>query len=276
MTLNEFIIKWQGKEIDFDGWYGTQCLDLMHQYVVNVLGLVDGRILAAPAAKDVYNNYENIFGHELFERIANTLTGVPQEGDIVFFSSGTYGHVCIFIEGDANKFRSFDANWPVGTLPHIQEHTYGYCLGWLRYKGGSTSVSIDGKVFENLVRKSTICDKVAEKLNVEESETVILAEIDKLIAYEDAIVQKDRQLQDSMSKTATLEQQLKELQDKHETLRIASDMLQQKFDEQVEVITKQGQEIKSLSTAITELKNANQEPVLRGWKKWIYDLIVRV
>ena len=53
MSIEDFIQKWQGKSIDFDGVYNGQCMDLMHQYHVEVLGIVDGRTLAAPAAKDV-------------------------------------------------------------------------------------------------------------------------------------------------------------------------------------------------------------------------------
>lgn len=136
MTFEDFLIKWNGRFIDFDGAYGPQCMDLMHQYIVEVLGLTDGRILAAPAAKDVFNNFDTIVGREYFEKIANTPTGVPQEGDIVLWETGTWGHVAIFIEGDVNKFNSFDQNYPVGSPCHIQSHTYSGCLGWLRFKGG--------------------------------------------------------------------------------------------------------------------------------------------
>lgn len=135
MTLQQFIEKYNGKYIDFDQAWGNQCFDLFHQFVVEVLGLTDPRIMAAPAAKDLYNNFNNLKGHEYFERIPNTPMGVPNEGDIVIFGSGTYGHVSIFIEGDANNFKSFDQNYPVGSPCHIQGHTYSSCLGWLRYKG---------------------------------------------------------------------------------------------------------------------------------------------
>ena len=126
MTFQDFINKWNGKGIDFDGYYGDQCMDLMHQYCVEVLGLVDGRILAAPSAKDVYLNFNNVLGHENFDKIDNTPTGVPQNGDIMFWGTGIgpYGHVAVFVEGDSNKFRSFDQNFPTDSKCHIQEHTY--------------------------------------------------------------------------------------------------------------------------------------------------------
>jgi len=130
ITLDEFVEKWSGKACDFDGYYGTQCMDLMHQYVYDVLGEKDATILASSCAKLVYTNFR---WNNLFDQIDNTLNGVPSKGDLIFWGTGTWGHVAIFLEGDVNSFRSFDANWPEGTYPHIQEHNYAGVLGWLRY-----------------------------------------------------------------------------------------------------------------------------------------------
>lgn len=131
----DFINKWNGRGIDFDGFYGDQCMDLMHQYIVEVLGYSDGRILAAPTAKDVYLNFNNMFGKEYFTKIDNTPTGVPQKGDIVFWNASpgnTAGHVAIFKDGNVTTFNSFDQNFPTGSKCHVQSHNYNYVLGWLR------------------------------------------------------------------------------------------------------------------------------------------------
>jgi hypothetical protein len=37
ITLNEFIEKYQNKNIDFDKKYGSQCVDLIQAYKVEVL-----------------------------------------------------------------------------------------------------------------------------------------------------------------------------------------------------------------------------------------------
>ena len=152
MTFQEFIDKWNGKGIDFDGAYGDQCMDLMHQFCVEVFGLSDGRILAAPAAKDVYLNYPNTFGSQYFDKIDNTPTGIPQKGDIVFWGTkiGQYGHVAIFSEGDANKFKSFDQNFPIGSKCHIQDHTYNGVLGWLRFKQQEPMATITQKDLDEM------------------------------------------------------------------------------------------------------------------------------
>lgn len=145
MTRDQFIAKYTNQKVDFDGAFGVQCMDLMHQYVYDVCGLIDKKILAAPFARNVFENYNNIPGHEFFTKINNTPDGVPQVGDIIFWGApiGRFiddngkvqyaGHVAIFLDGDANNFRSFDANWPTGTLPHIQGHNYDGVIGWLRF-----------------------------------------------------------------------------------------------------------------------------------------------
>jgi hypothetical protein len=139
MIFDDFIVKWNTKGIDFDGVYGEQCMDLMHQYVVEVCGLTDGRILAAPAAKDVYINFPTILGNEHFDRIENTPTGVPQKGDIMFWGTaiGQYGHVAIFESGDANTFKSFDQNWNAHKYCETVTHSYNGVLGWLRFKSAA-------------------------------------------------------------------------------------------------------------------------------------------
>jgi len=162
MTFDQFITKWQGKGIDFDGVYPNQCMDLMHQYVYDVLGITDKATLAQPAAYQVFTNFSNVGGHDQFQLIANTPTGVPQKGDIVFFGQavGAFGHVCIFIEGDVNSFTSFDANWPTGSLPHKQTHTYNGVLGWLHPKvqAPTSTVPVDSATFQQLVDKATKYD----------------------------------------------------------------------------------------------------------------------
>lgn len=138
MTFDLFVSNFTGKRVDTDNAYGAQCMDLMHKYCQEVLGLQDLRILSAPAAKDVYINFNNIYGREKFLKIDNTPTGIPEKGDIMFWGTGIgpYGHVAIYHSGDVNKFKSFDQNFPVGSSCHLQDHSYKGVLGWLRYKQG--------------------------------------------------------------------------------------------------------------------------------------------
>lgn len=136
MTFDQFITKYTNKYVDFDGYYGYQCMDLMHQYIKEVLGQPDPAILRAPTANLVYKNFPNVGGSSLFTKINNTPTGVPQKGDILFWGTklGPAGHVAVFVDGNVNKLRSFDQNFPIGSKCHIQGHDYNGMLGWLRFK----------------------------------------------------------------------------------------------------------------------------------------------
>ena len=136
MTFQEFLITYNGRYVDFDGAWGNQCMDLEHIYLLECLGINNPNVLAAPCAKDVYNNFNTITGHELFDQIGNTPSGVPQEGDLMYWGNTTFGHVAIFIEGDQDSFRSFDQNFPLNCPCHVQNHiNYSNVLGWLRFKG---------------------------------------------------------------------------------------------------------------------------------------------
>lgn len=136
MDTKNFIEKYDGKTIDYDGYYGGQCMDLMHFFVDYLIGKPSPDVLRAANARLAYLNFNR---YDLFDKIDNTLEGVPQEGDIMFWGGGEYGHVAIFIEGNVNEFTSFDQNYPLGSPCHKQYHNYYNVLGWLRFKGGSMS-----------------------------------------------------------------------------------------------------------------------------------------
>lgn len=130
MTFDEFINKYNGKTVDFDGYYGGQCVDLYRQYVKEVLNFPQSP--AVVGAKDIWNTYLT----QYFTRINNTPLGVPQKGDIIIWGTGygPFGHVGVYYSGNVMNFKSFDQNDPVGTKCHIQSHSYRGVLGWLRPK----------------------------------------------------------------------------------------------------------------------------------------------
>jgi hypothetical protein len=130
MTTDEFFGKYDGKGIDFDGYYGFQCMDLYRQFVKEVLNLPQ-----SPSVTGAVNVWDT-FLQDKFDRIDNTITAVPIKGDIIIWSQGVgqFGHIAICKDGDPVKFTSFDQNWPVGSLCHFQPHNYTNVLGWLRVK----------------------------------------------------------------------------------------------------------------------------------------------
>ena len=75
-------LRWyQGRYIDFDGWYGYQCADLAVDYIYWLL-----EIRMWGNAKDAINNdFKNMA--TVYE---NTPSFVPQIGDVAVFTKGIY------------------------------------------------------------------------------------------------------------------------------------------------------------------------------------------
>lgn len=277
MSFDDFIAKYTNKPVDFDGVYPNQCMDLAHQYVYDVLGITDASVLAHPAAYQVFTDFTET---QYFEKIENTPAGVPQKGDIVLFnkiSSNPYGHVCIFISGDANKFKSFDANYPTGSLPHVQDHTYSYCLGWLRPK----NVQQDQQAVINQLREDrdknwNMFASLCNALGVTTSVDVALAEINKFVGLEDALTTKDKQLQDATTRVQDLEAQLASLASVNETLKTSNDDSVKKIKEQSDEIFKQSHSITQLQSQIDDLKTLIKMPVFSGWKKQLVTFLAKL
>ncbi|HIE6415412.1 TPA: CHAP domain-containing protein, partial [Staphylococcus aureus] len=93
-------LRWyQGRYIDFDGWYGYQCADLAVDYIYWLL-----EIRMWGNAKDAINNdFKNMA--TVYE---NTPSFVPQIGDVAVFTKGIYkqyGHIgLVFNGGNTNQF----------------------------------------------------------------------------------------------------------------------------------------------------------------------------
>lgn len=161
-SVDQFFADYEGKGIDFDGVYGKECVDVVEQYFVDVLGI--------PAIKGNAIDYWTHYPQDHFERIENTPTNFPQKSDIVIWNLGQFGHIAVAREGDVNKFVSFDQNYPtqgyidnngnfIGTgVAHFQIHNYQGVLGWLRPKqltkpAFQSTVTVTGEEGAN-VRKS--------------------------------------------------------------------------------------------------------------------------
>ena len=151
MTLQEFIEQHNGKYLEVAGSSAVnQCVDLANGYIRDVLGLP---IIEWTNAMDFPSK-----ANGNYDWIANTPDGVPQEGDLVIWGGNQYGHIGVFVEGNANSFRSFDQNYPTGSPCHIQNHSYVNVNGWMKPKKKANTVSVDSNTFQQLVDKSTKYD----------------------------------------------------------------------------------------------------------------------
>ena len=124
MTFDEFVKKYNGKAVDFDGSAGVQCVDLVDQYLKDVFGITG---VWVTGAKDFYNKFKNYPALvTVFDRIPNTRELVDHTGDIVIWGGGTWGH-CGIADGCGNIdiFYTYEENTLGRHEPtHRVEHRY--------------------------------------------------------------------------------------------------------------------------------------------------------
>jgi len=165
MTLEDFIKKYDGKFVEVAGSIGAenQCVDLANAYIRDVLNLpIIEWTNAIDFPSKAGSNYKYIL---------NTPSGVPKTGDLVIWGYKPYGHIAIFVNGGANKFNSFDQNFPLNTKCHLQEHNYSNVLGWLRPIKSPTQGNTESEKDKKIEELEKEKDKF-EKLSIKQSKTI--------------------------------------------------------------------------------------------------------
>jgi len=140
MNLGEFKSYALDKgSIDYDGKFGSQCVDLVREYIKKVFPSFQ-QPYGKPGAKDWYFDYErDPYLSEQFDKVVNLPDTIPQAGDIVIWNAhpknGGFGHIAIVLEGATyNSLPILEQNYipyKVGT----RTDNYQNCLGFLRAKG---------------------------------------------------------------------------------------------------------------------------------------------
>lgn len=150
MTTDAFYHEWDGRQVPSRGGITGQCVSLVQRWAEEN-GVSGTPVFPVPAAKDMVNARP-----DTYQWIPNTPSGVPGNGDIVVWGTGVgpYGHTAVFIDGDANNFRSFDQNWPTGSAAHVQNHNYNGVAGWLRLKGQAQTPQGEGNMTPDQERKA--------------------------------------------------------------------------------------------------------------------------
>lgn len=133
ITLDDFIKNYEGKQIDFDKAFGSQCVDVFRQYCREVLGIKE-HTGAVEGAKDLYLNFDKMkLMQKYFEKIYT-----PRKGDIVIFnktSTNKYGHVAIVVYASRKTLIVFEQNGfdqKKGSYFNIKD--FDNVLGFLRRK----------------------------------------------------------------------------------------------------------------------------------------------
>lgn len=214
MTLQQFVDKWNGKGIDFDGAYGNQCVDLYRMYVKEVLGLPQTPPVVG--AKDIWTGETRGF-----EKVTNTPEGVPLPGDVMIWGSkyGPYGHVAVCTKADVNSFTCFSQNDPVGSLCGLKTYkNWSYLSGWLHpikqaettYKGydltntDSMKVAVDVLVqlqSGELVRKEDLANLQKQFNDLKKSQEDLAKLVEELRL---SIGEKDKSIETVREQVKTL------------------------------------------------------------------------
>ena len=101
MLLDDFVKKYEGKKVDFDGAFGAQCVDLARQYWKEGLGILEhtGPCSTTGGAKDLFLDYEKMpIEKKYFIKIQINKVFIP--GDTLIWDStetNKYGHVAIYL-----------------------------------------------------------------------------------------------------------------------------------------------------------------------------------
>ena len=168
MTFDEWVKKYSGKAIDYDGTYGVQCVDLVKHYVKNVLGISPKSI---GNAIEYYNKRNKVaYLKDNFRWHNNTPDFIPKKGDIcVFTSKSGNGHVSVATgEGTTSYFYSYDQNYPKAQHEPMTKikHSYNSFLGVLRPKSKGKSTS---KYFKAYNGKTDSIVDALESLKIDSS-----------------------------------------------------------------------------------------------------------
>ncbi len=133
MRLLEFVKRYNGQKVDFDGRYGSQCVDLFRQYCEDVLTIPHtGGVVGA---KDLYKNYEQMPKEKHYFKRLEVKDEQPKEGDVIVFDAtrgNKYGHVAIVISANFNEILIFEQDGFKQDGTKFRVADYSNVLGFLR------------------------------------------------------------------------------------------------------------------------------------------------
>lgn len=249
ITLDQFVQKYTGKGIDYDGYAGFQCQDLYRQYVQEVLGFPQSP--GVVGAKDNWDSYLQ----DYYDRIPNTPDGVPEPGDIMIWGSkyGPYGHVAIVLSANSSSFTCFSQNDPTGSLCVKKKYTaWSTLLGWLHPKQ-KTSI-YRGYDLNNSDSMKVCVDKMVE---IMEGKYISIDEHSKIINELDAKSTASAQSYANdktilEEKIRTLEDIIKQLQETEFSWSDRADQLERKLSAVLSELQKSGLSI-SIENNVTDL-----------------------
>jgi len=144
MTLQDFIGKWQGKPVDFDGVYGAQCVDLVRQFFKDVWQLPNQPESVDGAVDFYFKHYNRPIQKQFCECVFFDGAVRPPVGSVVIFKAtdkNKHGHIGICVSTDKYGMNIFEQDGVANEKAlaegrtqkgaYISYWTYERLLGWL-------------------------------------------------------------------------------------------------------------------------------------------------
>lgn len=136
MDLEEFVKAYNGRKVDFDKVYGSQCVDLFRQYAKEGLGIPEhtGACASSGGAKDLFLDYDKMPIEKKYFRRGK---GALKVGDVLIWDkteTNKYGHVAIFLGFLGNSLIVFEQDGFKQDGAKMNLRTNKNLLGYLRKK----------------------------------------------------------------------------------------------------------------------------------------------
>ena len=151
MTHKVFTDTYKGVAVDFDGHFGAQCVDLVRQYIQDVLGLPQPEGTGTKGAIEFFNGHgHRPMQNSRFDLVAYKPGMIPPRGAVVIFKpvpSNRFGHIAIVEEANEHSLVVFEQDGTANSRALAEnrpqrgaffgEWKYGRLAGWLLPKAGA-------------------------------------------------------------------------------------------------------------------------------------------
>jgi hypothetical protein len=201
-----------GQKIDYDGWYGHQCVDLVYYVLRDIYGMKNWLNLRNGAAKDMAEPIAYREFASQLEFIPNTPEFVPQAGDICVTLGGQYnnrwGHVFMILAGSTvNTMNTLEQNTGNGDGRGEDDRTvartrnYANILTFVRWKGIQSNTTININNNQDMELKNQMKNIIATDTRYdEETRRMLLAAVDNgdmayVLAFSGAYIRDELQSQ---------------------------------------------------------------------------------
>lgn len=259
--FQDFLIKYNGmRDVGNTTENRGECTGLFAVYAESL-----GLPFTWGDAMDIFANADEKF----YEKILNTPEAIPQQGDCVVWGksfNGTFGHIAL-ATGTATltTFECFTQNDPLGSNCHLKTYpSYKSVIGWLRPKIATTGID------PIILAQSDAFIAICTKLNLPANRDVVLGEIDKLVGYEDKLIEKDKQLSEAQAKAQELETTIVQRDEELKKLQGEINGLKEKVD--IAMVNN-----KEMSEEIGQLKKDCQPAIaFTGWRQFVFELLKKI